>query len=72
MELSCLFFNVYLAIFLLFAFSVRVVAHRIVNFRHFDNGILVCILISSVLLACENVVNEKAKINTVRTGIVVS
>ena len=72
MELSCLFFNAYLAIFFLFAFSVRVVAHRIVNFRHFDNGILVCILISSVLLACENVVNEKAKINTVRTGIVVS
>ncbi|XP_028408443.1 voltage-dependent R-type calcium channel subunit alpha-1E-like [Dendronephthya gigantea] len=46
---------------------IRIVAHRIVNFRHFDNGILVCILISSVLLACEDVVNEEATINKVLT-----
>lgn len=47
-------------------FSVRIIAHKIVNFKHFDNGILVCILISSVLLACEDVVNEKATINKVK------
>ena len=46
-------------------YSVRKIAHQIVNYRHFDNGILVCILVSSVLLACEDVVNEKAKVNEV-------
>ncbi|CAB3996293.1 voltage-dependent N-type calcium channel subunit alpha-1B-like [Paramuricea clavata] len=46
---------------------IRIIAHKIVNFKHFDNGILVCILISSVLLACEDVVNEKAQVNKVLT-----
>ena len=47
-------------------YRVRQAAHKIVNFQHFDNGILVCILISSICLACEDVVNEEAQVNTVR------
>ncbi|PFX23935.1 Voltage-dependent calcium channel type A subunit alpha-1 [Stylophora pistillata] len=46
---------------------VRKACHWLVNLRHFDNFILVIILISSVLLALEDPVNENSKRNEVLT-----
>lgn len=40
------------------------------NLRHFDNFILVIILISSILLALEDPVDEEAKRNKVRELII--
>ncbi|XP_022780550.1 voltage-dependent N-type calcium channel subunit alpha-1B-like isoform X2 [Stylophora pistillata] len=39
--------------------------HRIVNLRHFDNFMLVIILLSSITIAIENPVNDDAKLNRV-------
>ena len=47
-------------------FRVRKACHWLVNLRHFDNFILVIILISSILLALEDPVDEEAKRNKVR------
>ncbi|XP_020626974.1 voltage-dependent R-type calcium channel subunit alpha-1E-like isoform X3 [Orbicella faveolata] len=46
---------------------VRKACHWLVNLRHFDNFILVIILISSVLLALEDPVDEESKRNEVLT-----
>ncbi|XP_027058824.1 voltage-dependent N-type calcium channel subunit alpha-1B-like [Pocillopora damicornis] len=46
---------------------VRKACHWLVNLRHFDNFILVIILISSVLLALEDPVYENSKRNQVLT-----
>ena len=46
---------------------VRKFCHWVVNLRHFDNVILVIILISSVLLALEDPVIEKSDRNKVRS-----
>ena len=37
----------------------------IVSYKHFDNFILACILVSSALLAVEDTVDEDAKVNKV-------
>jgi hypothetical protein len=37
---------------------VRVIAARIINWKHFDNIILVLIIVSSVLLAMDNPLND--------------
>nr|XP_058951235.1 voltage-dependent N-type calcium channel subunit alpha-1B-like isoform X1 [Pocillopora verrucosa]XP_058951236.1 voltage-dependent N-type calcium channel subunit alpha-1B-like isoform X1 [Pocillopora verrucosa]XP_058951237.1 voltage-dependent N-type calcium channel subunit alpha-1B-like isoform X1 [Pocillopora verrucosa]XP_058951238.1 voltage-dependent N-type calcium channel subunit alpha-1B-like isoform X1 [Pocillopora verrucosa] len=39
--------------------------HRIVNLRHFDNFMLVVILLSSITIAIEDPVNDDAKLNKV-------
>lgn len=49
---------------------VRKACHWLVNLRHFDNFILVIILISSVLLALEDPVYENSKRNQVRSRAV--
>ena len=48
------------------SFRLRKACHWLVNLRHFDNTILVIILISSVLLALEDPVDENSQRNTVK------
>lgn len=48
------------------SFRLRKACHWLVNLRHFDNTILVIILISSVLLALEDPVVENSQRNTVK------
>lgn len=57
---NCFFFSLSLS------FRLRKACHWLVNLRHFDNTILVIILISSVLLALEDPVVENSQRNTVK------
>ena len=55
------------ALFLLFYISSRFrrLCHRIVNLRHFDNFMLVIIMLSSITIAIEDPVNDNSKRNQV-------
>ena len=61
---NCFFFSLSLSRSL--SFRLRKACHWLVNLRHFDNTILVIILISSVLLALEDPVVENSQRNQVK------
>ena len=51
--------------FFFFSSRFRRLCHRIVNLRHFDNFMLVIIMLSSVTIAIEDPVNDNSKRNQV-------
>ena len=54
----------------LFVFRIRKFCHWLITLRHFDNFILGCILISSLLLAFEDQIDESN--NTVKTNLMLN
>ena len=52
--------------FTFFFYSFRRLCHRIVNLRHFDNFMLVIIMLSSITIAIEDPVSDDSPRNKVK------